>query len=338
MNGIIKNIATWVVNARWIALPQSVLPALLAIAMAARTDDFSGWMAVIALLGIICAHLGMNLADDYFDYQVKSGEVRTTMASEGMRARIAKYPYLTLGHATVKELRVAIGIFLLLAVICGCVVLFFRGLPTLWLMLTGGFLGISYSGKPFHLSYHGWGEPVIGVMFGPLLMTGIYYASCGQFDIDLALVSVMVGLLVINIVYSHSVLDIEADRKMNKKTFAQILRTDRAQLIGSAVFNFVPFLLMLVGVACGWLHVGFLLVFLLLPMAISLFRSLEQFVHHKEADLTIRFWMGPMGKWDDYCKFGVGWFMFRWLQARNMIMFFCLILILVNLVLEFVRV
>ena len=39
--------------------PQSVLPALLALAMAGTHTDFSWWLGIIALFGIICAHLGI---------------------------------------------------------------------------------------------------------------------------------------------------------------------------------------------------------------------------------------------------------------------------------------
>ena len=119
----------WIKNARDIALPQSILPALLAIAAAVKHDDFSWWLALVALFGIICAHLGMNLADDFFDYRVKSGENRNTMASEGIRARIAKYDYLTSGKATVKQLACVIVIMLGMAALAGCVVFLFRGLP-----------------------------------------------------------------------------------------------------------------------------------------------------------------------------------------------------------------
>ena len=195
-----NKIGFWINNARHIALPQSILPALLAFAMAGTHPDFSWWLGLVALFGIICAHLGMNLADDYFDYKVKSGENRNEMAAEGMRARIAKYPYLTSGQATVKQLAGAIVVFLLIASICGAVILYFRGINILYLALIAGFLGISYSGWPFRLCYHGYGELVIGLMFGPLLMIGMQYAAAGVFDATIVLVSVPVGLLVTNIV------------------------------------------------------------------------------------------------------------------------------------------
>lgn len=328
-----NKIGFWINNARHIALPQSILPALLAFAMAGTHPDFSWWLGLVALFGIICAHLGMNLADDYFDYKVKSGENRNEMAAEGMRARIAKYPYLTSGQATVKQLAGAIVVFLLIASICGAIILYFRGINILYLALIAGFLGISYSGWPFRLCYHGYGELVIGLMFGPLLMIGMQYAAAGVFDATIVLVSVPVGLLVTNIVYSHSIMDAIPDEKVGKMTFARLLAKPKWMIFFSGIFNLVPFVIIAVGVALGLLHWAYLSIFILLPMAIYLVNSLNQFVHHKTVDIQLKPWMGPMGEFDKYREVGIDWFMLRWLIARNLVTFFCLILAVVNLIL-----
>ena len=58
-----NKISFWLHNARHISLPQSILPAVLATGMAVQYDTFSWWLALIALFGVACAHLGMNLAD-----------------------------------------------------------------------------------------------------------------------------------------------------------------------------------------------------------------------------------------------------------------------------------
>ena len=139
-----KKIGFWIDNARTIALPQSILPALCAISLGALHDGFSWWMAIVALLGVICAHLGFNLADDYFDYKVGSADKREALNGEGFRARMHKYPYLTSGQATVGELRNAVIVFLAIAVACGAVILYFRGWPIALIMAIGGVLGISY--------------------------------------------------------------------------------------------------------------------------------------------------------------------------------------------------
>ncbi|MFI3297642.1 MAG: prenyltransferase [bacterium] len=322
----------WINNARHISLPQSVTPALLAVSMAAFHDGFSWLLALLAVIGVAFAHLGMNLADDYFDYKVGTGEKRVKMASDGIRARIAKYDYLTSGAATIAQLRTAIIVFLLIAIVCGVVIGYFRGTPIWILIAAGGLLGISYSGGPLKLGYHGLGELVIGTMFGPLLMIGTQYAASGVFDWNIIIVSCAAGLLVTNIVYSHSVMDKISDEKADKMTFARLLRTSKNELAASAIFNLLPFILIFTGVALNILNWSYLVVVILLPMAIKLWQSLRKFVTDDKEEIVLKFWMGPMGDFDAYREAGIEWFMLRWLLARNLVTFFSLIIIIINII------
>ena len=326
----------WIKNARDIALPQSILPALLAVSMAAVHPDFSWWPALVALFGVVCAHLGFNLADDYFDYRHNDVEARKKVTAEGFRTHMEKCHYIESGEATPKELLMAMCAFLAVAGVAGGVVWWLRGWPVAVLTLAGLLLGISYSGKPLELGYHGLGELVIGVMFGPLLMIGMQFAACGVFDDKIVWVSAAVGLLVTNIVYSHAVLDLKADAQAGKMTFARLLRTRGAMLSFSGLFNLMPFAILIVGVAVGQLHWAYLSVLPLLPMSIYLIYSLAAHLNDKTIPFEPRWWMGPMGNFELYRRHNMDWFLIRWLVARNLVTFFCLVLAVVNVVLALV--
>lgn len=326
----------WIKNARDIALPQSILPALLAVSMAAVHPDFSWWLALVALFGVACAHLGFNLADDYFDYRHNDVEARKKVTAEGFRTHMEKCHYIESGEATPKELLMAMCAFLAVAGVAGGVVWWFRGWPVAVLTLAGLLLGISYSGKPLELGYHGLGELVIGVMFGPLLMIGMQFAACGVFDDKIVWVSAAVGLLVTNIVYSHAVLDLKADAQAGKMTFARLLRTRGAMLSFSGLFNLLPFAILIVGVAVGQLHWAYLSVLPLLPMGIYLIYSLAAHLNDKTIPFEPRWWMGPMGNFELYRRHNMDWFLIRWLVARNLVTFFCLVLAVVNVALVLV--
>ena len=326
----------WIKNARDIALPQSILPALLAVSMAAVHPDFSWWLALVALFGVVCAHLGFNLADDYFDYRHNDVEARKKVTAEGFRTHMEKCHYIESGEATPKELLMAMCAFLAVAGVAGGVVWWFRGWPVAVLTLAGLLLGISYSGKPLELGYHGLGELVIGVMFGPPLMIGMQFAACGVFDDKIVWVSAAVGLLVTNIVYSHAVLDLKADAQAGKMTFARLLRTRGAMLSFSGLFNLLPFAILIVGVAVGQLHWAYLSVLPLLPMGIYLIYSLAAHLNDKTIPFEPRWWMGPMGNFELYRRHNMDWFLIRWLVARNLVTFFCLVLAVVNVVLALV--
>ena len=320
----------WIKNARDIALPQSILPALLAVSMAAVHPDFSWWPALVALFGVVCAHLGFNLADDYFDYRHNDVEARKKVTAEGFRTHMEKCHYIESGEATPKELLMAMCAFLAMAGVAGGVVWWFRGWPVAVLALAGLLLGISYSGKPLELGYHGLGELVIGVMFGPLLMIGMQFAACGVFDDKIVWVSAAVGLLVTNIVYSHAVLDLKADAQAGKMTFARLLRTRGAMLSFSGLFNLMPFAILIVGVAVGQLHWAYLSVLPLLPMGIYLIYSLAAHLNDKTIPFEPRWWMGPMGNFELYRRHNMDWFLIRWLAARHLATFFCLVLAVAN--------
>ena len=64
-----SKLSFWIKNARSIALPQSVLPCLTAIILCIGQDGFLWWLSFPIFFGICAAHLGMNLADDYFDFK-----------------------------------------------------------------------------------------------------------------------------------------------------------------------------------------------------------------------------------------------------------------------------
>lgn len=326
-----NTISFWLGNARSIALPQSMLPALTAVAIASGSDTFSWSAAAAALAGVALSHLGMNLADDLFDYKVHSGETRERLAADGIRARIAKYPYLTSGQATIKQLKTAICIMLALAAGAGAILTIMRGAAIVWMALAGLIIGISYSGAPLRLGFRGLGEAVIFVMFGPLLMTGCYFSAAGTMNPEIAWLSCAVGLLVTNIVYSHSVMDAAPDSKVGKRTMAHVMGTPKAMIIFSAILNTGPYALTVMGVISGQLHAAYLAVLICMPVSLWLVGSLNDFVRGRKTEIKTRPWMGPMGDFDRYREAGIDWFMLRWLTARNIVTFFCLITIAVSI-------
>lgn len=322
----------WINNARPISLPQSMLPALTAVALSVGAGNFSVIAAIASVIGVACLHLGMNLLDDWFDYKVGSAEARQSVANEGFRGRMIKYPYLTSGEATPTQLLKAICCIMGIAAVMGLIVMYLRGPMILGWVAACLVIGVSYSGGPLKLGFRGLGEMVIFIMFGPLMMTGVYYAITGTLDWKITWLSIAVGLLVTNIVYSHSVLDAIPDQKMGKKTMAHLMGSGKGQILLSALLNTVPYIMVVIAVVLGQLHPAFLAVLLVLPMSLWLVGSLNDHVTGKEVELEPKKWMGNMGDWEKYKQAGVAWFLLRWLNARNIVTRFCLILIVVNLI------
>ena len=323
---------TWFTNARPISLPQSMLPAITAVALSYGNEEFSWIAAVAALIGVMFLHLGMNLLDDYFDYRVGSAEARKEVVGEGFRGRMTKYPYLTSGEATLKQLLTAIACFLSIAAAMGVIVFAIRGWMILAWAVAAFIIGASYSGGPLKLGFRGLGEAVIFIMFGPLMMTGVYYSVTGVVDWKIGLLSTAVGLLVMNIVYSHSVLDAVPDKKMGKTTMAHLMGGKKGQIVLSTLINTLPYLIVIAGVVLGLLHWAYLAVLLVMPVSLWLVGSLRDFVNHKETSLEPKRWMGPMGDFERFRQAKLDWFMLRWLTARNIVTMFCFVIIVANFI------
>jgi 1,4-dihydroxy-2-naphthoate octaprenyltransferase len=351
----------WIKNARSISLPQSALPCLTAIVLCIGQEGFVWWLSLPIFLGVCALHLGMNLADDYFDFKHDS-RIRADINRNSVRARMEKCHYLhregdnTTGEgespkATVSQLGWAIVGFLAFAALMGGIALVTQWLLHGWQAAMGIVLyavlglvvGINYSGKPLELGFHGLGELVIGLMFGPLCMLGIQAAMTGHiFSWEMACISIAIGCLVTNIVYVHSVMEVDADAQLGKMTFARLLfegpkrkgkedKGKKRMIIYIGVFAIMPFALLGLGIVLGWWSPWYLMTLLTLPMSIFLIHSTRLFAYGLPRNDKPRWWMGPMGEWDKYVKAGMDWFLFRWLLARNICTFFCLILIIVHL-------
>jgi 1,4-dihydroxy-2-naphthoate octaprenyltransferase len=349
-----STIGSWIKNARSIALPQSVLPCLTAVVLCIGQDGFLWWLAVPVVLGICAAHLGMNLADDYFDYKHDS-RTRADISSTSVRARMEKCHYLGEGKATVSQLGWAMVGFLGFAALMGGIAFAAQWILHGWqaamgiiiYAVLGLIVGINYSGKPLELGFHGLGELVIGLMFGPLLMLGVQAALTGTlFSWPMLCMSVAIGCMVTNIVYVHSVMEVNADAELGKMTFARLLfeakkrkgeemKGKRLMVIFIGFFAIVPFILLGLGIAMGWWSPWYLLTLVTLPMSVFLIHSTRLFAYSLPRNDTPRWWMGPMGDWDNYVKAGIDWFLFRWLLARNICTFFCLVLMIIHIVLLF---
>ena len=317
----------WIKNARHVALPQSILPGIIAFILAAKEPSFSWLFGILALIAIALAHLSFNLFDDYFDFKKNDVQIRDKINSSGMRARIGKCNYLISGEATLAQLVRSATIFGILSLAIGIFFLIYWGWPILIFIFLLGFLGISYSAPPLQLSYRGLGEIVVGFLFGPVLMSGLYFAATGVVAPSVWFLSFPIGLLVSNILFTHDIMDFEADKKAGKRTLCVIIGNQKINLIISLFFIFVPYFIVLLGVILHYLPAIKLLSLLTLPHAIMLHYLLSRFIKEPEREFSPAWWMQPMELWKKIKEAGIDWFMIRWYLARNLLMLFSILVL-----------
>ena len=332
---MIRTVRKWIKNARSVSLMQSLMPAALAVVLAVGSPGFNIWLGLLAMLGVSSAHLAMNLADDYFDYRADMLGDRDKVVRKGFRAMMVKYPYLTDGSETPSSLLRAICCMLGFAALCGVGVFLcrlstggFSGPDGCWwivaLAAAAGFLGLFYSAPPFKFAYRGLGEPLIGFVFGPLLMLGCFYSAAGRVSPEVVWVSSAVGLLVLNILYTHSFIEIAGDAESGKMTLARLLGNSGLRLAAAWAFNLLPYLIIVCGAVLQKLEPAYLAVLFALPRSLWLCSSLRDFARGNTGvpDMPPLI-LGAMRGWERYKAMGIDWFMMRWLTARNITGAFC---------------
>ena len=168
-------------------------------------------------------------------------------------------------------------------------------------------------------------------MFGPLLMFGVFYSACGDFDPALWFLAIPIGLLATTIVYTHSILDAEPDKKAGKVTFAVLLGNKWFMLAGLVAFVTIAYLLVFLGIQTGFLPKTYVMVFLTFPLAVGLFRLMYLYTVNPRHPVQRKFWMGPMQSWEQIVAQKIDWFMIRWYVSRNLLVAFCLTIVLASL-------
>ena len=141
--------------------------------------------------------------------------------------------------------------------------------------------------------------------------------------------------MVTNIVYVHSMMETSADRELGKFTFAHLLGGKKSQTSALAIMSVAPFFCPAVNTSCSGWSLWYLCALAVLPMSVCLIVSTWKFINNLPRNDQPRWWMGPMGNWPAYVEAGIDWFLFRWLMARNICTFFCLIVIIVFLLVMF---
>ncbi len=289
--------------ARWRSLPQSSISVVVTICVALAAKSFSTTNALLAFISVISLHLAANLYDDFFDYIQGVVPIRNQIKS----GRALKCSYIIDNNFNEKQIFLLASFFASIAVLIGLYFLFTIGLPIIIFILIGGFLIIFYSAPPLKLSYRGLGELIIGLMFGPILCSGVFFVTTGYISEQIIIVSIITGLLTTNIVYVHSIADLEADIACNKTTLAVLLKNDFLRFFALFIFTILPF-----GISFFISNTLGYLCLITLPVAVYLLFVMRDKKRHK-----ILFKLLPKRLWKLAIKSGNEYFYTRWLLSRD---------------------
>ena len=200
----------WWEAARPRTLPAAVAPVLAATALAWHDGVFDGVAASICLTFALLIQIGTNYANDYYDF-VKGAD---TKARVGPRRAVAAG---LIAPATMKR---AMALVFAAAFGVGLLLLPFGGWPLLVIGVVSILCGIAYTGGPYPLAYHGWGDVFVFVFFGLVAVNATYFVQAGALVPAGWWVGAGIGSLATNILVVNNYRDIATDREAGKRTLA----------------------------------------------------------------------------------------------------------------------
>lgn len=255
-------IEVWWKTIRGPFLITSIVPVSLGTSIAVSEGVALSWTHFILSLAIaVTCQTGSNLINDYYDHLSSNDDINSNRS-----------PFNG-GSGSIQEGIVEPPIVKWTAIICYilcfglAVILFVPNSSWALLLVFAGILsGVCYSKFPA-LSYLGFGELLVGLNFGPLIVASAYLAQTGRITVSAILISIPVGLLVAAVLYINQFPDFEADKAANKKNIVVRLGVRRALpyyylLLAGA------YLVIVIGVRFGLIPSGALVVLLTLPLAL----------------------------------------------------------------------
>jgi 1,4-dihydroxy-2-naphthoate octaprenyltransferase len=250
-------------------LTATFVPVLLGIAVAAWTNGFSWWLALLTVIGGACIHLGLNVANDVFDTTSGADQANVNPTQFSGGSRVVLYGLLSLRTIALMSLGfyaagIAIGVGLAAA----------RGWDLLWLGVAGALLSFFYTAPPLKLVHRGLGEIVVALGFGPIMALGAYFVQAQEYDLEPLLVSLPVGILIALVLYVNEVPDRPADAAAGKRTLP--VRFSKDVIVNAyAAAVALAFALIAVFAVAGWIVRPAIIALAAAPLALPVYRALK---------------------------------------------------------------
>ena len=255
----------WLLAARPKTLPAAVAPVIVGSAMAYAHQRFVLLPAMAALAVALILQVGVNLANDYFDFtkgidtEDRLGPVRVTQS----------------GLISPGRVKFSMTMVFVLSLLPGLYLISIGGWPVVVIGAASIIAALAYSGGPFPLASHGFGDLFVFIFFGLVAVSGTYYVQALHITPMVVLMGIIVGLLITAILVVNNLRDIQTDRKTGKRTLAVMIgvkgtRAEYTILVAGGYA--IPVLIWLGGFASAWV----LLPLASLPLAFLQIRLIRQ--------------------------------------------------------------
>ena len=241
-------VSRWLVIMRACVFSMTLTSGVIGALLAAEMGAHFGWAefgyALLAIVGLLAAHGTNNLVNDYVDTR------RGVDTEDYPRGQYATHPLLG-GLTTPDRLLIGAGLLTLLDVGIMLFLAWVQGPLVIAFAVSGFLLSMGYTSilKRFAL-----GEITALIVWGPLMIVGVYYSITGELNPNVWWASLPYGLIVASVLIGKHIDKMEEDRKAGIHSLPVVLGRKRAIMLLKSTF-ILFYLLILVLVLQGM--VGF---------------------------------------------------------------------------------
>jgi 1,4-dihydroxy-2-naphthoate octaprenyltransferase len=202
----------WFQAIRFSSFTASVMPILIAAALAIGEGEAAPQLVALMLLAAVACHAGANLANDYYDYR------------KGVDSDASLGPSKVIQRGLLSPAAVRTGMLAAfgLATVLGLVVVALTNWIVLGLALASLAAAYFYTGGPRPLGYIALGELTVFIFMGPVLIGGAFFVLTETMTYDVLVVAAAMGFLVAAILHANNMRDIDLDRAAGKTTLATL--------------------------------------------------------------------------------------------------------------------
>ncbi len=246
-------VTRWLILSRASVVVMTAISAVIGGLLALRDDVLDAPLLILAAVGLVLAHTGSNLVNDFWDFHRGADtedSPRVNYAPHPLTHESAAWRTFVVVTLTILTAAAAIGIYL--TVVAGPVLLVFA--------LTGASVLLLYSGGPLPLKYFGLGEIAVFIVWGPLMIGGTYYVMAESLPGWVVLASIPYALGVTTVLFGKHLDKLAFDTEHGIRTLPMLLGEARARrltqvlsigmyasVIALAVWQTMPGLLLVVG-------------------------------------------------------------------------------------------
>jgi 1,4-dihydroxy-2-naphthoate octaprenyltransferase len=249
-------------------LPATISPVVVGVALAAADGHFKPIPAVATLLAALLIQIGVNMANDYFDF------VRGIDTSD----RIGPVRVAASGLISLENLRLGIGVVLGVTVLLGVYLAIVGGWPIVVIGLASILAVLAYSGGPYPIASNGLGDLFAFIFFGLVAVGGTYYIQAQSFHPGILVVAIPNGVLITDILIVNNLRDIDTDGKAGKRTFAVIIgrKATRIEFLILLIAAYLTLPVLVLGWdASPWIMLALLSIPLAIPLTKTVFRAVD---------------------------------------------------------------